>query len=138
MWRIAWEVLPTKEFLSIRKQNVDPKCPRCSHPSKSLVHLLFECPFAIIVWRHTRFPINLSAIPRKSASNWIWAILYPCLIGLERSLAKSFTLIASIACDWIWRHRNKLIFFIMSPSTPLLLLMKFLKNLTPTMKLGSL
>ena len=68
IWKIVWDVLPAREFLAQRIAGLNSSCPQCHHPQKSVVHVLFECPFAIIVWRHTNIPINLSSIPPKSTS----------------------------------------------------------------------
>ncbi|KAF3951872.1 hypothetical protein CMV_022522 [Castanea mollissima] len=111
IWKIAWDVLPTREFLARRIVGLDSSCPRCHHPQESVVHILFECPFAIIVWRHTSIPINLSSIPPKSTSDWVKSFLNPVsLLSLYPSVAPSFSLLAAIMCDCIWWSRNKLIF----------------------------
>ena len=86
LWKIAWDVLPTRAFLGYRIVDLDTSCPCCHHPQESVVHILFECPFAIIVWQHTSIPINLSSIPPKSAFEWVKSILYPInLLGLRPS-----------------------------------------------------
>ena len=111
IWKITWDVLPTREFLAQRITRLDSSCPRCHHPQESVVHVLFECPFAIIVWRNTSIPINLSSIPPKSAFEWVKSILSPvCLLGFCPSVGASFSLLATITCDRIWGSKNKLIF----------------------------
>ena len=111
IWKIVWDVLPAREFLAQRIAGLNSSCPQCHHPQKSVVHVLFECPFAIIVWRHTNIPINLSSIPPKSTSEQVKSILNPvCLLGLYPSVGPSFSLLATITCDPIWWSKNKLIF----------------------------
>nr|XP_023875554.1 uncharacterized protein LOC111988030 [Quercus suber] len=111
IWNIAWDVIPTREFLARRIARLDSSCPRCHHPQESVVHALFEYPFAIIVWRHTSIPVNPSSIPPKSAFELVKSILNPmCLLGLCPSVGPSFSLLAAITCDCIWWSRNKLIF----------------------------
>ena len=111
IWKIAWDVLPTREFLARRMAGLDSSYPWCHHHQESVVHVLFECLFAIIVRRHTSIPINIFSIPSKSASDWIKSILNPVsLLGLCPSVGPSFSLLAAITCDCIWWSRNKLIF----------------------------
>ena len=102
IWKIVWDVLPTREFLAQRIAGLDSSCPQCHHPQELAVHVLFECPFAIIVWRHTSIPINLSSIPPKLASEWVKSIVNPvCLLGLCPVVGPSFSLLAAIMCDRI-------------------------------------
>ena len=111
LWKIAWDVLPTRAFLGYGIVDLDTSCPCCHHPQESEVHILFECPSAIIVWRHTSIPINLSSISPKSPSEWVKSILNPInLLGLCPSFGLSFPLLVAIAYDRYWWSRNKLIF----------------------------
>jgi hypothetical protein len=42
-WRACKKGIPLKEILQHRGLNIDPACPRCRRPSKSIVHALREC-----------------------------------------------------------------------------------------------
>jgi hypothetical protein len=54
IWKIAWNILPTKERLSqIRITIEDNACPLCKVALDSLHHLFFECHFARVVWRQS-------------------------------------------------------------------------------------
>ena len=119
LWEIAWDVIPSKNFLHKRIQDLDPTCPRCQCNHESSVHILFECPFAIIVWRNLTNPLNLSAIPPKLASDWIDFIIDPSPhLSLNNEEAHAFSRLAAIACDRIWWNCNKLVFE-GSPSNPI-------------------
>ena len=99
------------------------------HHIVSVVHILFECLFTIIVRQHTSIPINLSSIPPKTASKWVKSILNPInLLGLCPFFGPSFPLLAAIACDRLWWSRNKLIF----EDIPLLLISLLMKLTEPT------
>ena len=43
IWKIAWDVLHTREFVAQRIAGLDSFCPWCHHPQESVVHVLFEC-----------------------------------------------------------------------------------------------
>ena len=49
LWKIAWDVIPSKDFLHKIIQDLDPTCPHCQFNHESSIHILFECTFAIIV-----------------------------------------------------------------------------------------
>jgi hypothetical protein len=54
IWKIAWNMLPTRERLSqISISILDPSCPLCKVATDSLQHLFFECFYARVVWRHS-------------------------------------------------------------------------------------
>ncbi|KAK7858102.1 hypothetical protein CFP56_014483 [Quercus suber] len=101
IWNIAWDVIPTREFLARRIARLDSSCPRCHHPQESVVHALFEYPFAIIVWRHTSIPVNPSSIPPKSAFELTWIDNgVSTSISLDHGLASySRTNITQVALD---------------------------------------
>jgi hypothetical protein len=128
LWKIAWESLPTKEFIGNRIHLDDINCPHCNSQIESVVHLFFECPIAVIIWWQTKWPLNLSSSPRKSAQDWIRCIIELVkLLGIGKDEEKSFSLLAAILCDRIWWHRNKMIFDKISP-TPLSLVVEINKS----------
>jgi hypothetical protein len=51
LWKIAWESLSTKEFIGNHIHLDDINCPHCNSQTESVVHLFFECPIAVIIWR---------------------------------------------------------------------------------------
>jgi hypothetical protein len=62
LWKIAWDILPTKEHLNqIRIPTMDYSCPLCKMAYNSLHHLFFECHFVHIVWRHSFWPLDSTA-----------------------------------------------------------------------------
>ena len=111
LWKIAWDVIPSKDFLHKRIHDLDPTCPHCLCKLETSVHIFFECPFTIIVWRNLTKPLNLSAIPPISASDWVDFIIDPSPhLNLNNEDAHAFSLLAAIACDRIWWSCNKLVF----------------------------
>ena len=117
---IAWDSLPTREFLCHRIDDMDSICPRCHGSKESIVHVFFECPFANIIWRHLSHPLNISNIPQRSAPEWIQLILNPSThLDLNPQDAYTFTLLAAITYDRIWWSRNKLVFDSSPPTSPI-------------------
>lgn len=54
LWKIAWDILPTRENLSRSLRgnfHGSVSCPLCDAPEESLPHLLFFCSFTRLVWR---------------------------------------------------------------------------------------
>jgi hypothetical protein len=60
-WRACKKGIPLKEILQHRGLNIDPACPRCRRPSKSIVHALRECSELEEVWNENSFS---RSIPR--------------------------------------------------------------------------
>jgi hypothetical protein len=59
LWKIVWNILPTKEQLShLFLVNSDLSCPLCKVANDSLQHLFFECIYARVVWRHFFWPLH--------------------------------------------------------------------------------
>jgi hypothetical protein len=50
LWKIVWDILPTKFFLSKMWDIEEKDCLFCSAQPETTKHLFFGCSFAIIVW----------------------------------------------------------------------------------------
>ena len=50
LWRIAANVLPTKEVISVFNGNIDGGCPMCNSALETTLHLFTVCPFAKSLW----------------------------------------------------------------------------------------
>jgi hypothetical protein len=61
LWKIAWNILPTKEHLGLLFPISNSLCPLCKVADDSLSHLFFECFFARVVWRLSFWPLDSSA-----------------------------------------------------------------------------
>ena len=59
LWKIVWDILPTRDFLSKKWNIEDTDCPFCSSKQETCEHLFFGCPFAIIIWSLSPWPLNL-------------------------------------------------------------------------------
>ena len=57
-----------------------------------------------------RDTIHLNRLPFTSISDWVAFILNPGKhLNLQLQEAQSFTLLASVICDQVWFHRNKML-----------------------------
>ena len=78
LWKIAWDILPTKERLGhLFNVNPDFSCPLCMLANDSLQHLFFECIFARVVWRHSFWPLDSTKFNFSSMVDWIKLIISP-------------------------------------------------------------
>ncbi|XP_059434035.1 uncharacterized protein LOC132167148 [Corylus avellana] len=108
LWKIAWNILPTKERLnSIFPSNLEA-CPLCKVLEDSLQHLFFNCSFARIIWRSSSWPLDSTALNFSNMRDWINLILYPgAMLGIPIEDHHRFQIFASVACDILWSSRNK-------------------------------
>jgi hypothetical protein len=109
IWKIAWNMLPTKERLcQISIPILDSSCPLCKLATDSLQHLFFECFFARVVWRHSFWPLDSTALHFDFMSDWVSSIISPgSSIGIPFLDHHKFQIFAAVACDILWFYRNK-------------------------------
>jgi ribonuclease HI len=108
LWKIAWNILPTKERLGQLFPISDIHCPLCNMAEDSLHHLFFDCFFARVVWRLSFWPLDSTAFRFSSMEDWIAAIISPARsLGIPLRDQHKFQIFASVACDLLWFYRNK-------------------------------
>jgi len=110
LWKMVWNILPTKERFSsaICSQSIsDSTCSLCSFSTDSLVHLFLSCSIARVVWRNSLWPLDIIALRISSMADWLHIILHPHTIGIPASDSHLFQIFAAVACDQIWLARNK-------------------------------
>jgi hypothetical protein len=109
LWKIAWNILPTKERLSqIHITTDENACPLCKVAFDSLHHLFFECHFARVVWRQSFWPLDSTAFTFTTLTEWIQLIISPgSSFGIPLMDQHKFQIFAAVACDILWFYRNK-------------------------------
>jgi hypothetical protein len=109
LWKIAWNILPTKERLGqLFNVNYDISCPFCKVADDSLHHLFFDCIFARVVWRHSFWPLDSTILTFSSMLDWIKLIISPgSSLGIPLVDRHKFQIFASVACDILWFYMNK-------------------------------
>ena len=110
LWKIANNSLPAKAILCSRLNICEDLCPRCNSEQETIEHVFFKCPFAIIVWRNSVWPINFIGMPSQPIEDWVRTILNPYkAFGIKKEEGYKFTLFVAICYDQLWCSRNKLV-----------------------------
>ena len=110
LWKIAWDILPTKTTLAARIPEIDTTCHLCNDQEESALHIFTQCPITLSIWLTSSWPIHPNRLPLSSISDWVSFVLNPGkFLNLQLQEAQSFTLLASVICDQIWFHRNKML-----------------------------
>ena len=74
----------------------------------SLTHLLFECFFALVVWRLSFWLLDLTAFHFSSMLDWIDSIISSSRsLGIPLEDQHEFQIFTVVACDILWFYRNK-------------------------------
>lgn len=60
LWKVTWEILPTKEKVAERIGLCDMdddqlKCGLCGENPETLLHLLLLCPYSRAIWSESRW-----------------------------------------------------------------------------------
>ncbi|XP_050255022.1 uncharacterized protein LOC126700899 [Quercus robur] len=111
LWRIAANVLPSKEVIGKFNENIDRGCPLCSLTDESSLHLFTVCTIAKAIWFQSQWGLRMEAIVFKSTSNFICLLISPPFVdNLNPSLREDFLLFGAILCDVIWKLRNRSLF----------------------------
>ena len=95
MWRIASNLLPTKDQINWFAINSDLKCPLCNFEIETSLHLFIQCHFARAIWygNGCQWNLRLDCLQLHSVSEFIEVILDPRLdlnlddLGLEKQSA---------------------------------------------------
>jgi hypothetical protein len=78
LWKMAWNILPTKTRLSaIFPSTSLDICPLCKSGEDSLQHLFFNCIFARVIWRNSFWPLDSTALNFSDMMDWIKLIINP-------------------------------------------------------------
>ncbi|XP_009117702.1 uncharacterized protein LOC103842791 [Brassica rapa] len=106
IWKALKGALPVGEQMQIRQLRFDPHCKRCGN-LESINHLIFQCDFAMKVWKAAPFAQDIDRRGLLDLENdWMRIIAIPCLLPVGITTA-------SLA-PWIvwalWTARNNLIF----------------------------
>jgi hypothetical protein len=109
LWKIAWNIIPTKERLGqLFNVNFDISCPLCKIANDSFQHLFFGCIFARVVWRHSFWPLDSTTFNFSSMLNWIKLIIFPSnSLGIPLADCHKIQIFAFVAYDILWYYRNQ-------------------------------
>jgi hypothetical protein len=72
LWKMVWNIVPTKDRISLSINSMlDTSCSLCSHSIDSLLHLFFSCPIARVIWRNSFWPLDITALRISTMSDWL-------------------------------------------------------------------
>ena len=105
-WKVLKRALPVGERLVERHINADPKCKRCGC-NESIIHLLFQCPFAQQVWLLAPFATDMDYRGILDLmESWPSLVSQTCLPPSGIGSGPLFLWILWM----IWKARNKFVF----------------------------
>ena len=117
LWKIAWDILPTKVVLNRRWPQQDLHCVLCNHSDESIEHILISCPYTSIIWFLSIWLIITASLDHLSPYDIVkYAIFHHKHLQVSLENGYMITLFCSIFFDNIWRISNQTIFANYMPS----------------------
>ena len=111
LWRIAFNLLPTKDSLARFNPLLDPLYSLCSVGMESAIHLFWDCPLARSLWFGSSLGIKTDIMPITSIVELLDMLLAPLVaFRLDCDVKERWTLDRALILDQIWRLRNGAIF----------------------------
>ena len=107
LWRIAFDILPTRTQLSKFVSNIDPICPLCELAPESSLHLFQHCPITQSLWFGSCWGLRISNFQFSSTQQLIDFIVCPPNDQFLDKLHQKFTLFAALLMEHVWSLRNK-------------------------------
>ena len=106
LWRIAANVLPTKDVIS-QFANFEVGCPLCNLSDESSLHLFALCPIAKSLWFRSQWGGSTDSLGLASIHDLINFLFSPPFAEeLTKCQRKDFLLFGAILYDVIWKQRN--------------------------------
>ena len=110
LWRIAANVLPTKDVIS-QFANVEVGCPLCNLSDETPLHIFALCPIAKSLWFPSQWGVRTDSLGLASIHDLINFLFSPPFAKeLTVCQREDFLLFGAILCDVIWKQRNLSLF----------------------------
>ncbi|XP_048322902.2 uncharacterized protein LOC107414189 [Ziziphus jujuba] len=111
LWRLAADVLSTKDLLFERIGKGDPSCSFCGSSKETPSHLFLECPVARAVAFGSKWGLRLDSIPLRNMQEMVrWCVNPPHQMYSNLG-GKDFTfLLFTTFLSIIWELRNDKVF----------------------------
>ena len=104
LWRIATNLLPSKEIISRFNESVDLCCPLYSSAVETTLHLFMVCPFSKSLWYHSQWGLRMEVFNFESPSEFVNFLLSPNFASnLLPSQREEFLLFGAILYDVVWK-----------------------------------
>ncbi|CAL9001349.1 unnamed protein product, partial [Prunus brigantina] len=102
LWRVAHDILPSKEVLFRRRITHEEGCFRCVGARETTLHALVGCAVCLQVWEALDFPAEFLLLSIADAGTWmdaVWSIIPPDMQPLF------------VVTVWVlWNERNGVLF----------------------------
>ncbi|GLT82968.1 hypothetical protein SLE2022_012860 [Rubroshorea leprosula] len=102
LWRIIWEILPSRDILQSRGLKIEHECSICGAAEESYFHLFFDCAWSKAVWREI-LPTTASLSIQKSTFLDDFLDFFLSLSSDDRELV-------AVTLWSIWNNRNHCIY----------------------------
>ena len=111
LWRIAANLLPSKEIISRFNESMDLCCPLCSSVVETTLHLFTVCPFSKSLWYQSQWGLRMEVLNFESPSEFVnFLLTLNFTSNMLLSQREDFLLFGAILCDVVWKQRNCSIF----------------------------
>ena len=102
LWRIAFNLLPTRDKLSEFSPSSDTSYPLCNAKTESALHLFTHCHIARAIWFGSRWKIRIDSWHVQSPSHLIELLIDPPpSLQLDKEQRNEFLLFGALALDLI-------------------------------------
>ncbi|XP_075636485.1 uncharacterized protein LOC142608673 [Castanea sativa] len=109
LWRIAFNLLPTKDQLSEFSPSSDTSCPLYNVEAESALHLFTQCHIARVIWFGNQWNLRIDRWHVQSLTQLIEFFIDPSSLELDKEQRDEFLIFGALTLDMIWRWRNKVV-----------------------------
>jgi ribonuclease HI len=109
LWRIASNVLPTKDNLDQRLGVSDTACPLCNEAKETIIHLFLECSIAKAIWFGSCWSIRVDTLPAANCTDIVKLVLEPPNSSNDKEMKELSSLQFAHTLEAIWNLRNKVV-----------------------------
>uniref|UniRef100_A0A2N9GNN9 Reverse transcriptase domain-containing protein n=1 Tax=Fagus sylvatica TaxID=28930 RepID=A0A2N9GNN9_FAGSY len=107
LWRIAANVLPTKDLLAKRVGNMDTLCNLCNEEVETCSHLFFKCNVARAIWYGCKWSLRSDEINVNRNEEIVKIVIDPPW-KLPKESREQVSLQMIITLEAIWNLRNQI------------------------------
>jgi hypothetical protein len=110
LWRIASNLLPTRDLTSRFDPQAELACPFCGMEKETALHIFTKCHIARAVWYGSQWNIRIDCLHFDSTAQLIQSLLSPPIsLNFVDDQKESFLLFGALALDCMWKWRNKIV-----------------------------
>lgn len=107
LWKLAWNRLPTNDFLSHKIAGVTAMCPWCVNEIESIPHVFWSCQVASWAWDFVGDWWSLKHIKVRSSHFSLFNLL---TLKRPRHIKRVWSMVVATTLWSIWLARNDMVF----------------------------